>query len=134
MGAVCLVGAAVENLPGVKLPLAPLHLWQDWKMFAPPGPPVLVFVVGRPRGGGEPVVLDDPLARPEGLLARVRDAREGKAHELLAKATVPLAVRQRFLAGFCARVGAQYERVEMRSMAGPVRPAAGLLIAERPCE
>lgn len=131
LGAVFLIGAVAENMPGVRLPIQGLRLWNDWNMFAKPGAPLLAFVVGKPRGGGEDVVIVNPVQRTGGFLERLRDAREDKLHESIGKPHASSAVRQGYLAHLCSRYGGSYARLEMRVKARD--EAVGLLVAERAC-
>jgi hypothetical protein len=130
-GALFLLAAVVENLPGVKLPLGALNLWNDWGMFSKPGAPSVVLVVGKPRDGGEPVIVVNPVEKPEGFADRLRDARQFKLHEGLYKPYASRAVRQSYLAYLCAGLGDRYAQLELRSRTP--RGTAGLLMAERTC-
>lgn len=131
-GALFLGAAVAENIPGVSLPLAGLRLYNDWNMFARPGPPSVVLVTGRPKEGGEPVMLVNPIERPATFIGRLRDARQAKLHEAMYKPYSPIAAKQSYLAYLCREWGDRYSQIELRARAQDGSP--GALVAERACQ
>jgi hypothetical protein len=110
-------------------PVQGLRLATKFGMFSAPPRSQPIVVRGIPRRGArQPEVLVDPNTPSDSWVTRLRDARERKWHDNVARA---LGLQQNYLAYRCRAHGAEYRKVQLVAVADLALPEK--IVVERNC-
>jgi hypothetical protein len=110
-------------------PVQGLRLATKFGMFSAPPRSQPIVVRGIPRRGArQPQVLVDPNTPSDSWVTRLRDARERKWHDNVARA---LGLQQNYLAYRCRAHGADYRKVQLVAVADLA--LAEKVVVERNC-